>query len=208
MKLYHNPGWGSAIVEAQAAVLGMPCEVILAGEIYADPVARAVLGRVNPLVQVPTLVLDNGEVMTESAAITLYLSEVAGSPVLVPPSGDADRAAFLRWLIFIVANIYPCYTYCDVPERFVSATEGQAFQDKVTARCLDMWKVLAAESDRRGGPWVLGQRFTALDIYVLFMVKWRPRRAVFDREVPMMGRIADACAARPDLSGVMARNAE
>ncbi|MBC7739858.1 MAG: glutathione S-transferase, partial [Candidatus Saccharibacteria bacterium] len=42
----------------------------------------------------------------------------------------------------------------------------------------------------------------------LFMVKWRPRRAVFDREVPMMGRIADAFAARPDLSGVIARNAD
>ena len=58
-----------------------------------------------------------------------------------------------------------------------------------------------------GGPWVLGQRFSALDIYVMFIVNWRPRRAVYDREVPLLGRIADACAARPDLAAVIARNA-
>ena len=206
MKLYQYPGWGSAIVEAQLALLAMACELVEAGDLYEDPAARQALGRINPLVQVPVLVLDDGGVMTESAAMTLYLSEVAGSDVLVPPVGDRDRAAFLRWLVFIVANIYPCYSFADVPERFVSAGEAAAYQDRVTARCVEMWKVLAAEAEGRGGPWVLGQRFSALDIYVMFMVNWRPRRAVYDREVPMMGRIADACATRPDLAVVIARN--
>ena len=45
MKLYQNPGWGSAIVEAQLAILNLPVTLIAAGDIYADPAARAALAR-------------------------------------------------------------------------------------------------------------------------------------------------------------------
>lgn len=206
MKLYENPGWGSAIVEAQLAVYGLPVELIAAGDIYADPVAREVLGRVNPLVQVPVLVLDDGQVMTESAAITLYLAEVAGRDVLVPAPGDPDRPAFLRWLVFIVANIYPCFTFADVPTRFVSDAEGAAFKERVTDHATGLWKVFEAEAVQDGGPWVLGARFSALDIYLAVMVNWRPRRASFERETPVLARIAAAAAGRPDMAAVMARN--
>ena len=206
MKLYQNPGWGSAIIEAQAAVLGVPCELILAGEIYADPGAREVLGRVNPLMQVPTVVLDDGEVMTESAAITLYLAERTGSDLLVPQPGDKNRAAFLRWLVFIVANIYPCFTFADVPTRFVAAQDGDAFKDRVTAHATRLWKVVEADVVRRGGPWVLGERFTALDIYLAVMVHWRPGQASFERETPILARIAAQASLRPDMFAVMARN--
>ena len=41
MKLYENPGWGSAIVEAQLAVLGLPCELIPAGDIVREMVREA-----------------------------------------------------------------------------------------------------------------------------------------------------------------------
>lgn len=206
MKLYQNPGWGSAIVEAQMAVLGLPVTLIETGDIHEDAAARDALAAVNPLVQVPVLLLDDGEVMTESAAITLYLAEWTGSDVLVPAVGAADRAAFLRWLVFIVANIYPCFTFADVPTRFVPEAEAAAFKDRVTDHATRLWKVVEAEAIRRGGPWTLGARFTALDIYLAVMVNWRPRRASFERETPMLARIAAAAAARPDMAAVMARN--
>ena len=208
MKLYQNPGWGSAIVEAQLAVLGLLVELVEAGDIYDDPQARAVLAAVNPLVQIPVLILDSGEVMTESAAITLYLADLTGSDALVPAVGTLERAAFLRWLIFIVANIYPCFTFADVPTRFVPEAEGEAFKDRVTDHATRLWQVVEVEAEalRRGGPWVLGARFSALDIYLAVMVNWRPRRASFERETPMLARIAAAAAARPDLVAVMARN--
>ena len=105
MKLYERPGWGSAIVEAQLAILNLPCTLFPAGEIYDDAAALAALKSINPLGQIPTLILDDGTVLTESAAITLYLSELTGSDILVPGPGSTDRPAFLRWLVFIVANI-------------------------------------------------------------------------------------------------------
>jgi len=206
MQLYQNPGWGSAIVEAQLALLGQPCNLIEAGDIYADPAARAALARVNPLIQIPTLVLPTGQVMTESAAITLHLADLTGSALLVPPPGDPDRADFLRWLIFIVANIYPCFTFADVPTRFVTEAEGAAYKARVTDHATRLWQVLDAFAASRGGPWVLGPRFSALDVFVAVMVNWRPGKQVLSEKAPTLAAIAARAAARPDLSAVMARN--
>jgi GST-like protein len=206
MQLYENPGWGSAIVEAQLAVYGLPVVLVRAGDVFEDAAAPEALRAVNPLMQVPVLVLPSGEVMTESAAITLYLAEVTGSEVLVPPAGSAERAGFLRWLVFLVANIYPCFTFADEPTRFVAAAEGDAYKARVTDHATRLWQVVAAEAERRGGPWFLGARFSAIDIYLAVMQHWRPGHASFAKETPVLARIAGAAKARPDLAAVMARN--
>ena len=206
MKLYENPGWGSAIIEAQLALLGLPVTLIPTGDIYADPTARAALAAVNPLIQIPTLILDDGTVMTESAAITLLLADLTGSTLLVPPPGDPLRPAFLRWLVFIVANIYPCFTFADVPTRFVPEAEAEAYKARVTDHATTLWKVVASEATQNGGPWLLGARFTALDIYLAVMIHWRPRRAAFERETPILAEIAARATARPDMVAVMQRN--
>lgn len=206
MKLYENPGWGSALIEAQLALLGLPVTLIPTGDIYADPTARAALAAVNPLIQIPTLILDDGTVMTESAAITLHLADLTGSTLLVPSSGDPLRPAFLRWLVFIVANIYPCFTFADVPTRFVPEAQAEAYKARVTDHATTLWKVVAAEATQNGGPWLLGPRFTALDIYLAVMIHWRPRRAAFERETPILAEIAARATARPDMVAVMQRN--
>jgi GST-like protein len=206
MKLYENPGWGSAIIEAQLAILGLPCEMVTAGDVFDDATALAKLKTINPLGQIPTLVLDDGQVMTESAAMTLYLSELACSDVLVPPPGSPDRPAFLRWLIFIVANIYPCFTFADVPTRFVPEPGAEAYRARVTDHATQLWKIAATEATSRGGPWFLGARFSAIDVYIAVMVHWRPRRAAFERETPILAEIAARAAARPDMAAVMQRN--
>ena len=103
--LYGRPGWGSAIVEAQLVWYGLPFTVEPVGDLLREPDSRRKLEKINPLAQVPTLVLPDGTVMSESAAITLLLADITGQDSLVPGPGAPQRAAFLRWLIFIVANI-------------------------------------------------------------------------------------------------------
>jgi GST-like protein len=206
MKLYHNIGWGSAIVEAQLAMLGLPFETVNSGDLFADAAALAAIKTVNPVGQVPVLVLDDGQVMTESAAITLYLSELAGSDLIVPPPGTPERPAFLRWLVFIVANIYPCFTFGDVPTRFVSDGEADAYSNRVTEQITNLWKVVAFAAKANGGPWFLGERFSAIDIYIAVMTNWRPGRATFEKEMPVLAEIAARATARPDMAAVMQRN--
>jgi GST-like protein len=203
-RLFGRPGWGSAIVEAQLAWYGLPYEFKEVDDLFASAAAREELARVNPVAQVPTLVLPDGTVMTESAAITLLLADGAGADTLVPLQGDPSRPRFLRWLVFLVANIYPTFTYADDPARFVSVEAAQApFKDKVDRYGERLWSMVEAET---GAPWFLGDRFSALDIYVAVMTRWRPRRAWFAQHAPGLHAIALATQEQPKLAAVWARN--
>src|SRR5215813_1531857 len=89
------PGWGSAIAEALLELSGLPYQVE-----DIDPTKPTAdskrLTALNPLAQVPTLLLPNGTVMTESAAIALHLADRAPAAGLAPPPDDGARDPFLR----------------------------------------------------------------------------------------------------------------
>lgn len=201
--LYENPGWGSAIVEAQLAVYRLPYRLISAGGTDSEAAVQQAMRGVNPVLQVPALVLPGGAVMTETAAMTLYLADVAGTDGLVPGPAAPERAAFLRWLIFLVAAIYPSFAYGDVPTRFVPADAADAFQARVIAHRMAMWRVMDGEAQ---APWFLGARFSALDVYLAVMLRWRPGPDWFQAETPKLWAAGAAAAARPDIAPVMARN--
>ena len=202
--LYGNPGWGSAIVEAQLAVYGLPFRFEASGNLFESAEARQRLLPLNPLAQVPTLVLPDGQVMTESAAITLVLADLTGRDDLVPGAQAPERAAFLRWLVFLVANIYPTFTYADDPARFVQAADAQkGFRTEVDAYAQHLWRAVEAAA---GTPWFLGSRFSALDIYLAVMTRWRPRLPWFAEHTPRLAAAAGAAAALPVLAPMMAHN--
>jgi GST-like protein len=204
MRLFGEPGWGSTIVEAQLEWYGLPYEFERVGNLFKAEDGRRRLLAVNPLAQIPTLVLADGSVLTESAAITLLLAETTGKDSLVPASGDAARAAFLRWLVFLVANVYPTYTYGDEPSRFVDGAEAQqSFRSHVDAYAKKLYSVLEGEA---GAPWFLGERFSALDIYVCVMTRWRPKREWFATNTPKLTAIAARTERVPQLAACWARN--
>jgi GST-like protein len=202
--LYGRPGWGSAIVEAQLAWLGLPFDYAAVDDLFKSEAARQRLAAINPIAQVPTLVLPDGRVMTESAAITLHLADATGRNDLVPPAADPARPAFLRWLVFLVTNIYPTFTYGDDPARFVpDPAAGKAFRARVDEYAQRLWRIVEAEA---GAPWFLGERFSALDIYAAIMTRWRPRRPWFAEHAPKLTAIAKRGDAEPRLQPVWARN--
>ena len=203
-KLFARPGWGSAIVEAQLAWYGLPFETDDVDDLFKSAAARGRLQPANPLAQVPTLILPDGQVMTESAAITLHLADVTGRDDLVPGASDTGRPAFLRWLVFLVANLYPTFTYVDDPARFVTDPAAQpGFVASVSAYRERLWRQM---EETAGAPWLLGQRPSALDIYIAVMTRWRPRRAWFNEACPRLHAIALRSEAEPRLAEVWRRN--
>ncbi len=210
MRLFGEPGWGSAIVEAQLDWYGLPYDFERVGDLFKSAESRERLAAVNPLAQIPTLVLANGDVLTESAAITLWLAESQTTEAkqadsLVPRAGDALRAPFLRWLVYLVANVYPTYTYGDDPTRFVEGEDAQrSFRDHVYAYRNKLYSVLDSAA---GAPWFLGARFSALDIYVCAMTRWRPGRDWFAVNAPQLAAIAARTEQVPELAACWRRNA-
>ena len=204
MTLYGERGWGSVLIEAQLDWYGQDYEFREVGDLFKSAEARRKLAELNPVSQVPTLVMADGTVVTESAAITLYLAELNGDDSLVPAAGSSERLAFLRWLVFIVANIYPTYTYGDDPARFVSGPEAQKdFRQHVDDYRARMYTVF---EDQAAAPWFLGERFSAIDIYVCTLTRWEPGREWFEAHAPKLCGIAAAVREIDALRGAWQRN--
>jgi GST-like protein len=198
------PGAGSSIVEAMLELADLTYKVEYV-DLEERPADRERLAALNPLVQVPVLTLPDGTVMTESAAIALYLAEQVPAAGLAPPVGDAARAPFLRWLVFLVANVYPMSTVGDVPAQWVSGdAAGQELRASTMAYREKSWRVV--EANIAPQPWFLGQRFSALDLYVAVMTRWRPRRDWFKANCPKLHAIALAADREPRLVEIWRRN--
>lgn len=193
-------GWGSAITEAVLTLAGIPYERDL-----LDPSpgpGRDRLLAVNPLGQLPTVVLPDGKVLTESAAIVLRAADLAPHAGLVPAPDAPERTAFLRWLVFIVAALYPTFTYGDEPKRWTEAGSDE-LRKSTDAHRVVLWQQLEREAV---GPWFLGERFSALDVYVSVMTRWRPGRKRLAETCPKLLAIAAAVDARPELVPVWKAN--
>lgn len=203
--LHARPGWGSAIVEAQLAWYGLPYRLEESGDLFDSEEARAKLRPLNPLTQVPVLVLPgSGIVMTESAAITLHLADLTGRDELVPGPKAAERAPFLRWLVFLVANVYPTFTYADIPARFVKTEgAGEGFRAEVDAYVRRLWSIVEGAA---GAPNFLGERFSALDLFLAVMTHWRPGPKWFAEQAPRLWAAAQRAAALEAVAPVMERN--
>ena len=203
-RLFGSSGTGSMIVEAAFSLAGVPVEL--------EPVEwsdtgweSSALRDLNPLGQLPTLVLPDGSIMTESAAMLLHLADLHPEAGLAPPPDAPERTKFLRWLVFLVSAVYPTFTYGDVPKRFVGGDEGAAerLREGTDAHRLDLLGQLEAEA---GAPWFLGERFSAIDLYLRSMSFWRPGREWFEKERPRIFAIAEEVGKIPEVAAVEARN--
>ena len=202
-QLYGVRGWGSTLAEAALAWVGAPFEFIdVEGFDQLGP-ARDRLLVLNPLARVPTVVAPDGQIMTESAAIVLRLAELHPDSGLAPSVDEPLRPAFLNRLIWFVSVLYPTFTYRDYPERWAPAAADQLVE-RIDEFRRSLWLQLEGEIGDTAE--VLGERPSALDIYVCVMSHWRPRRAWIADNCPKLHRIALATEAIPALAPVMARN--
>jgi GST-like protein len=162
------------------------------------------LRQLNPLCQIPTLVLPDGRVMTESAAMVLHLADVHPGSGLAPAPDAPARPAFLRWLVFLVTNVYSTFLYDDFPDRWVSGTRAQdELQRRVADHRCRMWQVVEAAA---GAPWFLGEGRSALDLCIAVMSCWSPGRDWFAEHCPRLAAIAGAVERDPKLAPVFERN--
>jgi GST-like protein len=135
---------------------------------------------------VPTVVLPDGSVMTESLALILHINDLAPKVGLIPPVGDPYRPTALRFATFVIAAIYPTFTYGDEPAKWVGDA-GPALKDSTLAHRKRLWQYLESVA---GAPYFLGERFSALDLYVAAMTRWAPGRAWFAEHTPKLIAIA------------------
>lgn len=204
LTLYSARGSGAVPVEAALTLLEIPYALI---DAYTfDPDDRASGDQVltvNPMRQVPTLVLPSGEVMTESAAILIGLADLHPQARLAPAPTDPERAQFLRWMLFVSSSIYSLYWVKDDPARLAPDSAAQpALVERVLNRISDCWGIM--DSQVSPGRYILGDELTVLDLYVAAVSRFRPRRERFYEVAPKMGEVVRRVDIDPRLHALWA----
>lgn len=203
--LYGTRGSGSAIAELGLTKAGVSYEVRRASRWESDSAFDELL-KINPLGQIPTLVLPSGEVLTESAAILIHLClEHPASGLL--SSDAAARAQTLRGLVYIAANCYSMITVSDYPERFIDgADEGarKALRSAARRQLHAAWDHFADQFPAT--PFLGGAEPRALDMMAAVVTRWSGARAHLKASRPAFTTLLAAIEAHPTVAPVLARH--
>ena len=135
---------------------------------------------VNPMGKSPALEVD-GKVITETAAILIFLADMYPEKNLIPPVNSLERGEFYRWMFFLVQLEYAFIDkFFDVPlseERRRSVGYGD--YDTALNTLTEFLK---------GKKYVIGNNFTVLDLYFAATLRW----AIFVGEMlPNEGILVD-----------------
>jgi glutathione S-transferase len=141
---------------------------------------------INPAGLVPALVTPEGETLTETAALMLYLAERHQLTHLGPSAADPLWGRFLSWVFFVASDIQPEMKRFHFPHRFsLKAADNAAIQDQAKHNILNRLEPVEKKL-ADAGPFLLGRRFSLADFYLCFWIGY------LDREM--------ACAAWPSVA--------
>jgi GST-like protein len=205
LTLYGTQGSGSAAIEAALAVAGLEARLVDAASWQPSP-GLDELKRVNPLAQIPTLVLDDGSVLSESAAILIHLGLAHPQSGLLASEPSA-RAQQIRGLVYVAANCYAGIGILDYPERWYPDPDDavrKAMQTRGRARLHELWQVFADEFPAR--PWLAGDRLGALDLLAATVSKWSGARQALAASRPEFWQLLARIEADPHVAAVWSRH--
>jgi len=188
LKFYHAPWSRSSNILWLMEELGVPYEIEHV-DIRQEGGVPESYRKVQPNKKVPAIEHD-GTVVTERAAIAIYLCDAFPQAGLAPKVGDKNRAAYLTWLVYADSVFDPAV-----------AARAQGWTYVASNFSFGSFEDMVANVERRlqANPYFAGERFTAADIAMAgsmaYVLKqgWLPKKPVFEDYV---ARATDRPAAR------------
>jgi len=119
--------------------------------------------QLNPKSYVPGLQLDDGTLLTEGAAIVMYLADQNGGEKVAPKAGTKERYKMQEWLVFISSELHKNF--------------GALFRkspDPVPRETL-LKRLDFVAGTLSKQPFLLGQQFSVADAYLFAVLRWSPR---------------------------------
>ena len=204
IRLHYFPGNASMTTHLLLRELGAPFELK-----YVDRAASAHKSaeylKLNPNGLIPVLV-DGDLVLYETAAIVLHLVDTHPTAGLAPAAlGSPERAQFYKWLVWLAGSVMPMMQHYFYGERMVAPGNAAAAGEvkaQAEARLNTMFDQIEAQFAGHGGPWFLGDRFSALDPYVFMFCRWSRGFARPARTLPHIALFLERMLARPAVQKV------
>jgi glutathione S-transferase len=203
-KLYGRPGSGSLAVQIALEEIGISYERIWVGSDTADV---ALFRATNPTGRVPALMLPDGTVMFESAAMLIHLSLKHPKAALAPQPGTNRHAAFLQWMVFLSANVYEAVLRMYYSARY--STRGDADVVVIREQATTDYCAYLGLISQGLGPYVLGGSYSIADPYLYMLASWYPGdKGELNRRLPKLEAHANIVSGRPAVSKVEADHAQ
>ena len=176
--LYYSPGTASMAVHLALLEIGAPHQLELVDFERKAQRSEAYL-RLNPLGQVPTLVID-GQPYAESAALLIMLADRHPESRLGPPLGTPMRNEWYQWLVLLSNTLGASYRNWFYPTDLGAPKHPPTVRAALQERIEGIWTRLDSQLDARG-PYLLGEQFSALDLLLIMYMRWSrnmPRTAL------------------------------
>ena len=200
-KLYNVKTWGSLAPHCVLEELGVPYQNIW---MTAEQVREPKFKEISPLGFVPVLGLSDGRSVMESAAIIAFLTDAHIDRKLAPAPGEDDHADYLSWLVFMSVNLYQMISIAFAPAMLADTEAEQATVSRRAAENSNALFDLIEARLAKEGPFILGERFSAADIYLFMLSLWaRPSEADHLARCPHIAKVSAAVRARPKLKAAL-----
>lgn len=126
---------------------------------------------VNPKNQVPTLKLENGEILTENAVVLQHIADKYPEKNLLPKWGTWERTKANEWLNFVATEIHKGMGIFFALDRLMSNQEAkEEFRKNQTAALGKKFSYLSEHLSKN--QFLLGNHFTAPDAYLFTILNW------------------------------------
>jgi glutathione S-transferase len=167
MKLYYSPGACSLSPHIALHEAGLQHELV-----KVDLRAKKLENgddylKVNPKGQVPALMLDNGELVTEGPVIVQMIADKAAAKNLAPAANSPERYKLQEWLTYTNGELHK-----NIGPLFNPALSDDAkgvFKDRA------MGKFKYVDGQLAGKDYLMGKQFTVADGYLFVMLTWADR---------------------------------
>ena len=212
LQLHYYPSNASITPHILLEEMGLPFELKLVDRANNAQKSPEYL-KLNPNGLIPVLV-DGDRVLYETAAICLHLTDTHPEMGLAPPIGTHERAQFYKWLMWLTNTFQPAIIMYFYTDRYTTSTDPAVIAQikaKTQERIGAMLKQLDDHLAANGGPWMMGEKFSVLDIYTFMLGRWTrlfegaPPATQAAKKWPHLGPFMRRMLGRPAVQRVVAR---
>jgi glutathione S-transferase len=196
MKLYYSPGACSLSPHIVLREAGLDFDLERVDLSRHVTETGADYTTINPKGYVPALRLDDGQVLTEGAAIVQYIADLRPAAGLAPQAGTLERVRLQEHLNYIAAEYHKAFSPLFSP----SVTDAaKAAATANVGRRLDFFEQIFSD----GRPYLTGDSFTVADAYLFVVSNWTKPTGIGLEGWPRVAGFVKRVAGRPKVQDAM-----
>ena len=196
MKLYFSPGACSLSPHIALREAGIEFELERVDMTTRKTATGADFSAINPMGYVPALRLDDGEILTEGAAIVQYIADQLPEAGLAPAAGTLARARLQQHLNFVASELHKAFGPLFNANASVEAKRTAVAN---VGRRFDHVEGLLAD----GRAFLLGDRFSVADAYLFVVSNWAKPTGIGLERWPKLAAFLERVAGRDAVQAAM-----